>query len=82
VSWLAGWKDSINTKDWKCVSVPVSLFLSLRLLPVLTTSCRFFRYVQLGATSTIKGESDQRKYEKARAWGLMLASRETDAVAF
>ena len=19
VSWLAGWKDSINTKDWKCV---------------------------------------------------------------
>jgi hypothetical protein len=18
VSWLAGWKDSINTKDWKC----------------------------------------------------------------
>ena len=20
VSWLAGWKDSINTKDWKCVS--------------------------------------------------------------
>ena len=82
VSWLAGWKDSINTKDWKCVSVPVSLFLSLRLLPVLTTSCRFFRYVQLGATSTIKGESDQRKYEKARAWGLTLASCETDAVAF
>ena len=40
VSWLAGWKDSINTKDWK--------------------------YVQLGATSTIKGESDLNKYEKAR----------------
>lgn len=20
VSWLAGWKDSINTKDWKCVA--------------------------------------------------------------
>ena len=20
VSWLAGWKDSINTKDWKCAA--------------------------------------------------------------
>ena len=33
----------------------------------LKTVCRLLRYVQLGATSTIKGESDQRKYEKARA---------------
>lgn len=40
VSWLAGWKDTINVKDWK--------------------------YVQLGATSGIKGESDLNKYEKAR----------------
>ncbi|KAK3278754.1 DNA topoisomerase 1 [Cymbomonas tetramitiformis] len=40
VTWLAGWKDTINTKDWK--------------------------YVQFAATSSIKGESDQKKYEKAR----------------
>lgn len=40
VTWLAGWKDSINTKDWK--------------------------YVQFGAQSSIKGESDLKKYEKAR----------------
>lgn len=46
VSWLAGWKDSINTKDWK--------------------------YVQLGATSSIKGESDLNKYEKARKLKLHI----------
>jgi DNA topoisomerase-1 len=40
-TWLAGWNDVINTKDWK--------------------------YVQFGATSTIKAESDQKKYEKARS---------------
>ena len=40
VTWLAGWKDSINTRDWK--------------------------YVQFAAQSTIKGESDLKKYEKAR----------------
>ena len=40
VSWLAGWQDTINTKDWK--------------------------YVQLAATSSVKSESDQKKYEKAR----------------
>mmetsp|Transcript_33564 Transcript_33564/g.40569 ORF Transcript_33564/g.40569 Transcript_33564/m.40569 type:complete len:661 (+) Transcript_33564:194-2176(+) len=40
VTWLAGWKDSINTKDWK--------------------------YVQFSAVSTIKGDSDMKKYEKAR----------------
>ena len=74
VSWLAGWKDSINTKDWKCVS----LFCVSRCLCV-TTLFRFLRYVQLGATSTIKGESDQRKYEKARARGLTLACLETEA---
>ncbi len=28
------------------------------------------RYVQLGATSQIKGESDQKKFEKARADAL------------
>ena len=40
VTWLAGWKDSINTKDWK--------------------------YVQFSPSSTIKGESDQKKYDTAR----------------
>lgn len=40
VGWLAGWKDSINTKDWK--------------------------YVQLGATSSLKADSDLRKFERAR----------------
>jgi DNA topoisomerase-1 len=40
-TWLAGWNDVINTKDWK--------------------------YVQFGATSSIKAESDQKKYEKARS---------------
>ena len=40
-TWLAGWNDVINVKDWK--------------------------YVQFGATSTVKAESDQKKYEKARS---------------
>lgn len=40
VTWLAGWKDSINTKDWK--------------------------YVQFSPSSSIKGESDWKKYENAR----------------
>tara|TARA_B110000977_G_scaffold192530_1_gene266180 strand:- start:1420 stop:3342 length:1923 start_codon:yes stop_codon:yes gene_type:complete len=40
VTWLCGWNDTINTKDWK--------------------------YVQFGATSSIKAESDIQKYEKAR----------------
>ena len=40
-TWLAGWNDVINVKDWK--------------------------YVQFGATSSIKAESDQKKYEKARS---------------
>jgi DNA topoisomerase-1 len=40
VTWLCGWNDSVNTKDWK--------------------------YVQFGATSSIKAESDIAKYEKAR----------------
>jgi DNA topoisomerase-1 len=40
VTWLCGWNDTINTKDWK--------------------------YVQFGATSSIKAESDINKYEKAR----------------
>ena len=30
VSWLAGWKDSINTKDWKCVCVPRRVPLACR----------------------------------------------------
>jgi len=46
VSWLAGWKDSINEKDWK--------------------------YVQLGATSSLKGDSDLAKYEKARKLHLHI----------
>jgi DNA topoisomerase-1 len=40
VTWMAGWNDSINTKDWK--------------------------YVQFGATSSVKSESDKQKFEKAR----------------
>ncbi len=36
-------------------------------LHLLSAACLPARYVQLGATSTIKGESDQRKYEKVRA---------------
>ncbi len=40
-TWLAGWNDVVNTKDWK--------------------------YVQFGATSSVKAESDQKKYEKARS---------------
>ena len=40
-TWLAGWNDAVNTKDWK--------------------------YVQFGATSSVKAESDQKKYEKARS---------------
>ena len=40
-TWLAGWNDVINVKDWK--------------------------YVQFGATSSVKAESDQKKYEKARS---------------
>eukprot|EP00238_Polyblepharides_amylifera_P006978 CAMPEP_0196575034 /NCGR_PEP_ID=MMETSP1081-20130531/4604_1 /TAXON_ID=36882 /ORGANISM="Pyramimonas amylifera, Strain CCMP720" /LENGTH=793 /DNA_ID=CAMNT_0041893219 /DNA_START=114 /DNA_END=2495 /DNA_ORIENTATION=- len=40
VTWLAGWKDSVNTSDWK--------------------------YVQFAAQSSIKGDSDLKKYEKAR----------------
>lgn len=55
VSWLAGWKDSINTKDWK--------------------------YVQLGATSSIKGESDLNKYEKARKLKLHIDQIRKDYTA-
>ena len=40
VTWLAGWRDSINNGDWK--------------------------YVQFAASSSVKGESDMLKYEKAR----------------
>ena len=70
VSWLAGWKDSINTKDWKCVS-------SCRCPGFHSSHClrAVRRYVQLGATSTIKGESDQRKYEKVRARRLTRAQK-------
>ena len=46
VTWLAGWHDTINTKDWK--------------------------YVQFGATSSIKAESDIQKYEKARKLKLAV----------
>ena len=73
VSWLAGWKDSINTKDWKCV-----LWFLPKRDAALTTMRRFLRYVQLGATSTIKGESDQRKYEKARELKKHIDSIRTD----
>lgn len=55
VSWLAGWKDSINTKDWK--------------------------YVQLGATSSVKGESDLNKYEKARKLKLHVEQIRKDYTA-
>ena len=62
VSWLAGWKDSINTKDWKCVA------RCARLLLVPGAHARgcapWVRYVQLAATSLIKGESDMKKFEK------------------
>ena len=34
--------------------------------------------MQLGATSTIKGESDQRKYEKVRTRRPALAHQEAD----
>jgi len=46
VTWLCGWNDTINTKDWK--------------------------YVQFGATSSIKAESDIQKYEKARKLKLAV----------
>jgi DNA topoisomerase-1 len=46
VTWLSGWNDTINTKDWK--------------------------YVQFGATSSIKAESDIQKYEKARKLKLSV----------
>ena len=46
VTWLCGWNDTINTKDWK--------------------------YVQFGATSSIKAESDIQKYEKARSLKLHI----------
>jgi len=71
VSWLAGWKDSINTKDWKCVLHPTRGNCGSDCSPS-------HRYVQLGATSTIKGESDQRKYEKVCALRLALTKREPD----
>lgn len=45
-AWMAGWHDSINTKDWK--------------------------YVQFAATSSVKGESDLKKYEKARKLCLYI----------
>ena len=73
VSWLAGWKDSINTKDWKC-----GFWFFPLCDAALTTMRRFLRYVQLGATSTIKGESDQRKYEKARELKKHIDSIRTD----
>jgi hypothetical protein len=34
VSWLAGWKDSINTKDWKCVPAPRGCFARVRFADV------------------------------------------------
>jgi DNA topoisomerase-1 len=46
VTWLCGWNDTINTKDWK--------------------------YVQFGAMSSIKAESDIQKYEKARKLKLAV----------
>jgi DNA topoisomerase-1 len=64
VSWLAGWKDSINTKDWKCVTRVGPVDASATTAVLRGCICR---YVQLAATSTIKGESDMAKFEKARA---------------
>lgn len=56
VCWLAGWKDSINTKDWKCALCSCGYVLFSRIR----------RYVQLAATSLLKGQSDLKKFEKAR----------------
>ena len=55
VTWLAGWHDTINTKDWK--------------------------YVQFGATSSIKAESDIQKYEKARKLKLAIDAIRRDYFA-
>ena len=55
VTWLCGWNDTINTKDWK--------------------------YVQFGATSSIKAESDIQKYEKARKLKLAIDAIRRDYFA-
>lgn len=73
VGWLAGWKDSINTKDWKCVCRRGASAC------ILLTRALGQRYVQLGHTSSLKADSDLSKFEKVQlpspvALGVVLLS--------
>lgn len=72
VSWLAGWKDSINTRDWKCVHHFEVKACGQSSVCGLKRHCRCaHRYVQLGATSSLKGESDLNKYEKVSCCSVL-----------
>lgn len=61
VTWLATWKENINN------AVKYVSLLSLSDADCFRFLTTLFRYVFLAAGSSLKGQSDYKKFEKARA---------------